>query len=945
MKKLYLIDGMSVVFRAYHAMSRSGLQSPSGEPTFAVFAFANILTTLLEKENPEHLAVVFDTREPTFRHEKYPEYKANRDEFPEDLEPQLERIKELIDYLKIPRIEKPGFEADDIIGTLADRASKQGIEVACLTNDKDYYQLINDNISIYKPGKNAGEFDIISYEGVEEKFGVRPEQVIDVMALTGDSSDNIPGVKGIGPKTAGPLVKQFGSLENLYEHLEEIQKPAVKNKLEANKENAFLSKYLVTIIRNVKTELQLNDITKNTPDFEKLIALFKQLGFNTLTQKWFEKSLKEVSSSEARKIEEIKEQNSGKKFDTKKVKYRLIDDGTLFNKILKEIRNAKLLSVDLETSSLNRTSCEIAGIALSIAENTGYYIPVYGFPFGEKPAEKKQSEGLFADEKDTEKIKKENKYKALETGFVLGKLKEILESGSIGKCGQNLKFDAYILKRYGINLRPVVFDSMIASYVLNSDEQHNLTALSQKWLDYTPIPISTLIGEKKASQKSMKDIDPALIADYACEDADLALKLRNKMHPELVKHDLVKLAEEIEFPLIETLTDMEYNGAAIDKDALEEFSHEIKRETARLTEEIHKEAGTEFNIDSTKQLAHVLFEKLMIPPLRKTKTGYSTDAAVLTELAKLYPIANMIIDYRQLMKLKSTYVDALPKLINPNTGRLHTTYNQTVASTGRLSSTDPNLQNIPIRTEMGRKIRKAFVPQFPDRTILSADYSQVELRIMAYYSGDKHLKEAFIEGLDIHSATAAVLFDTDLEKVDQNMRRTAKTVNFGIMYGLGPFGLSQRLDIERSEAQNIIDNYFDKYPGIKKYIDETIESTKKKGYAETMKGRRRYFPDITSRNRNKRTAAERAAINMPIQGTASDMMKIAMLCVDARMKREKMKSLMMLQVHDELVFEAFNDELDELTELVKYEMERALPLGEIPVVVDTGAGENWYKAH
>lgn len=947
MKKLYLIDGMSVVFRAYHAMSSSGLKSASGEPTFAVFAFSNILTTLLEKESPDNIAVVFDTREPTFRHIHYPEYKANRDEFPEDLVPQLERIKELIDKLSIPRIEKPGFEADDVIGTLARKASEKGVEVAMLTNDKDYYQLVDDNISVYKPGKNPGEFDIVSYEQVIEKFGVKPERVIDVMALIGDTSDNIPGVKGIGPKTAAPLIQKYGSIENLYENIDNIDKAALKSKLLENKDNAFLSKYLVTIVCDVPLDIDLSDIKKNTPDYNGLLRLFKELGFNTLTQKWMEKSLKEFPNSDVEMLPSEKQSERQVKFDENSTDYRLVNNKVDFQKMLIDISNAILLSIDLETSSLDRDNCEIVGIALCKEENKAYYVSVRGLANGDNEAKATSPEplGLFAQEPIEECLPEEQKYDALDIKYVLRELKHLLASKNIGKCGQNIKFDTYILKRYGADVTPIVFDSMVASYLLNPDEQHNLDALSKKWLDYTPIPISALIGEKKSNQKSMRDLDPASISNYACEDADLALKLRNKMYPELLKEKLIKLAEEIEFPLIEILTDMEINGAAIDVNALNEFSVEIEQETLKLTKEIFNEAGTQFNIDSPKQLSHILFEKLMIPTLRKTKTGHSTDAGVLTELAKYHPIASLLLDYRQLVKLKSTYVDTLPKLINPITKRIHTTYNQTVASTGRLSSVDPNLQNIPIRTELGRKIRKAFIPQYPDRVILSADYSQVEIRIMAFYSGDEHLKKAFIDGLDIHSATAAVLYDTELQNVTQDMRRTAKTVNFGIMYGLGSFGLSQRLDIERGEAKRIIDNYFNKYPGIKKYIDETIESTRQKGYAETLMGRRRYFSDINSKNHNNRSAAERAAINMPIQGTASDVMKLAMIKVGNRLKTEKMKSIMMLQVHDELVFEAFNSELEELKHLVKFEMESAFALGDIPVLVDVGWGENWYEAH
>ena len=524
-------------------------------------------------------------------------------------------------------------------------------------------------------------------------------------------------------------------------------------------------------------------------------------------------------------------------------------------------------------------------------------------------------------------------------------LKPIFENQEIGKCGQNIKFDAFILKRYGIDLEPIVFDTMIASYILSPDEQHNLDALSKKWLNYTPIPISTLIGEKKNKQISMKDLNPQEISDYACEDADLALKLKNILEEELKKQNLIDLATKIEFPLIKVLTQMEFNGIAIDKEFLNQYSLELKKEAADLTQKIYKEAGTEFNIDSPKQLQHILFEKMLLNPIKKTKTGYSTDVQVLTELAQTEPIAQMILDYRQIMKLNSTYVEALPKLINKKTRRIHTTYNQTIASTGRLSSTDPNLQNIPIRTEMGSKVRQAFIPGQPENYILSADYSQIELRIMAYYSKDEHLIKAFQDGLDIHSATASILFDKTIEQIDSNMRRIAKTVNFGIMYGLGSYGLAQRLGISRTEAIEIINNYFKKYPGIKKYMDNTIAFTQKNGFAETIFGRRRYFPDINSSNYTLRTAAERAAINMPIQGTASDLIKLAMIKIHNTMKKNNLKSLMMLQVHDELVFEVFPEELETMKNLVKTNMETAVSLGDIPILVDIGIGKNWFEAH
>jgi DNA polymerase-1 len=944
MNKLYLIDGMSIVFRAYHAMSNSGLKAPNGEPTGALFGFVNIITSLLDKEKPERLIVVFDRAEPTFRHELYPLYKANRDEFPEELIPQMKRIKEFLDYANIYRTELAGFEADDIIGTLSRVASENNNEVICLTSDKDFYQLVNDRVRLYKPSRlKTEDFDIVHYPEVEQKFGVTPEKVIDVLAILGDSSDNVPGVKGLGEKTVIPLIQKYGSLENLYENLNNIEKPAVKNKLIENKDNAFLSKVLVTIDTNVPVDLSIIDKKLATPDYHKLDELFAEVGFTTIRNKWLKRAQTDVSdiTIEVKTKETIT--------DIQKT-YKLIETEEQLKELVSAIKSVKILSVDLETSSLNKQTCEIVGIALSAKEGTGYYVAVKDIEEIVIPDIIYDDSGqgdLFGsisttpNEIETEKIE----FQAIPIKATFNLLRGIFEDKAIGKCGQNIKFDASILKRKGINLSPIIFDSMIASYLLNPDDLHNLDALSKKWLNYTPIPISSLIGEKKSKQISMKSIDPKEISDYACEDADLALKLMNKMIPVLEEEKLSKLAIEIEFPLIEVLVDMENNGVALDKEFLKILSKQIDEEAAELTKKIFAEAGVEFNIDSPKQLGHVLFEKMMIPPTKKTKTGFSTDVQVLTELAPIYPIAQMLVDYRQLVKLNSTYVDALPKLINPTTGRIHTTYNQTIAATGRLSSTDPNLQNIPIRTELGTKVREAFIAQQENSIILSADYSQVELRIMAYYCQDKHLIDAFKDGLDIHSATAAILFDKKLDEVDSNMRRVAKTVNFGIMYGLGSFGLAQRLGISRTEGKEIIDNYFNKYPGIKDYMDLTIENTRKKGYSETLLGRRRYFPDILNRNQNLRAAAERGAINMPIQGTASDMMKIAMIKVYKSMKQEQVKSIMMLQVHDELVFEVPIGEVELMKKLVSVNMETALALGEIPIIVDIGTGKNWFEAH
>lgn len=935
-KQLYLIDGMSVVFRAYHAMSKSALTTPSGMPSGAVFAFVNIITRLLDKQNPEHIACVFDRSEPTFRHEMYPEYKANRDEFPEELVPQLAIIKEFLDMIGMPRIEKAGFEADDIIGTLAKRASDDDYNVICLTNDKDYYQLVNSNTLLYKPQK-GDEFDIVDIEAVKDKFGVAPEQVIDVLALMGDASDNVPGVKGVGEKTAIPMVQEFGSVEGIYENIEKISRKAVKTKLVSDKDKAFLSKQLVTIDTDVELEILHSDIKLNTPDYDRLDTLFKEMGFRTLREKWLSKAGNDFSN-----VETIADEPAPviKTIDNSDHNYQLISNKEDLDKLIADIPKDKLLSFDLETDALDRLSCSIVGIALAWEEGSAYYISVSGYaPDAVKP--KQQEASLF--DAPAEDIPFEEFCIPVE--YALQKLKPILEDNSIPKCGQNAKFDMYILKRYDVSVKGFKIDSMLASYLLDPSEKHNMDALSVKWLNYQPVSITSLIGEKKKDQKSMRDIHPKEVSDYACEDADITLRLCNLLAEKLKEENMDKLAFDIEFPLSEVLRDMEFEGAKIDEAALKELSIEMKKTLEKLTKDIYSEAGTEFNIDSPKQLGHILFEKLMIPPVKKTKTGFSTDVEVMNQLAETYPIASMILEYRSVAKLLSTYIEALPKLVNPSTGRIHTTYNQTVAATGRLSSTDPNLQNIPIRSDQGKEIRKAFIPSDDNHILLAADYSQVELRIMAYICDDEKMVEGFKQGHDIHTATAAILNNISHDEVTKDMRRIAKTVNFGIMYGLDSYGLSQRIGIGRKEAKEIIENYFEKYPGIKKYMEMTIEKTQKLGYAETLCGRRRYFPDINAKNRMQKTAAERGSINMPIQGTASDMMKIAMIKIHNEMHKTGMKSKMILQVHDELIFDAHKDELEQLKDLVISNMESALELGNVPVLVDSGIGNNWFEAH
>ncbi len=955
MSKLFLIDAMSLVFRAYYAMAKSDMKSPlTGEPTGAVFGFANMVYSVLAKEKPDFVCIAFDTAAPTFRHTQYDAYKANRQEFPEPLVPQMLRIKELITYLNIHQIEMPGYEADDIIGTIARVAGEQGMEVYCVTPDKDYCQLVTERVKIYRPNMYESTYEVVDEAKVCEKFGVPPEKVVDILGLIGDTSDNVPGVKGIGEKTAVPLIQQYGSIENLYEHLEELSSKSVRQKLADNRDMAFLSKELVTIDTHVPIDFHIEECATSQPDADALGQLFDKLGFRRMRER-FGLPSSATASAEAGNGSTASEPTSAE-FKTaadREHSYILVNTRAKLDAMISELATATTLAFDTETSGLNCMMADIVGISLAAKEGKAYYVPLYcvekDFEDVNTPAAKekngqtdREQSSLFDQEPSEQPVHYHNREGAI---AILNELKVLLENKAIGKIGQNAKFDALILKRYGVEVHPVAFDTMLASYVLNPSDSHSMDDLARRLLEYAPIPITSLIGEKKKDQRSMYEIDLNLITEYAAEDADVTLRLYHVLRKQLEEQHLLDFAADVEFSLVDALTQIEYNGVAIDTQSLGDISTYILRQSAVLREEIYKETGTEFNLDSPKQLGDVLFERMKIPPVKKTKTGYSTDVSVLEILAENHPVASLILEYRQLTKLQSTYVEALPKLINPRTGRIHTTFNQTVAGTGRLSSTDPNLQNIPIRSELGKQIRRAFIPQAEGAKILSVDYSQIELRIMAHISGDETLVDAFQHNLDIHAATASALFGTPVDNVDSDMRRVAKTVNFGVMYGLGAFGLAQRLKIPRGQAQEIITNYFDTYPRIKEYIDSTLEEGRKKGYVETLRGRRRYYPDLSSSNRAVRTAAERAAINMPIQGTAADMLKLAMIKIHSEMQAQKLRSLMILQVHDELVFEMMPGEEDILPNLVKSLMESAMPLGNVPVLVETGVGMNWGEAH
>jgi DNA polymerase-1 len=996
--KFLLIDAMGLVFRAYHAMSKMGLQAPNGELTSAVFGFGNILSTILAKEQPDYLCVAFDTAAPTFRHEKFDQYKAHRPEFPQDLVPQLLRIKQLVSLLNIKQVELAGYEADDIIGTLAIRTAQAHPEVSvyCVTSDKDYCQLVSERIKLLRPGFSLGEYDTVDIAGVEAKFGVRPSQVVDVLALIGDASDNVPGVKGIGEKTAIPLIQQYGSLEGVYTHLADISKEAVRKKLDADRAMAALSKELVTIHTNVPIDYPLSEFAVQKPDVAALKDFFLTLGFKTMLAKFVRPdaatALSQPTNTDAeatlaetlhtapteplKRLSDVPHQyttaQTAEEIDAMVNELR----ATLTQAALKHPTTPPLLAFDCETTSLDTMTCEIVGMSFAASEGRAFYVPL---PAANASSVPSMSNALSASSEPSQTVQpfvQGSLFDAVpaapsaappsavqtmphkETSQMLPRLPEpmqrLLEDPNVLKCGQHAKFDAVILRRYGVTVTPIAFDSMLASYVLNADAQHGMDALAQQWLHYAPIPISALIGDKpsgknKQPQRSMRDVETERIAEYAAEDADVTLQLAQRLRPELERAGLLSLAERTEFALVEVLTEMEFNGIAIDTDALGSISALLKVQMEELKRKIFQEVAqfgiAEFNVDSPKQLGDILFDTMKIPPVKKTKTGYSTDSSVLEELAAEHPIAELVLEYRQLAKLQSTYIEALPKLVNPSTGRVHTTFNQTVTSTGRLSSTDPNLQNIPIRTELGREIRRAFIAAKADTILLSADYSQIELRIMAHICGDETLVAAFERGVDIHAATAATLFDVPVGEVSRDQRRVAKTVNFGVMYGLGAFGLARRLNIARSEGKEIIDNYFAKYPRIKDYIESTIASTRQQGFASTLLGRRKYYPDIQSANRVARTAAERAAINMPIQGTAADMMKLAMVSIYRAMKAQRLESKMLLQIHDELVFEMPQHEAEILPPLVKSCMESAFLLGAVPVVAELGTGKNWAEAH
>ncbi|MEW6702540.1 MAG: DNA polymerase I [Bacteroidota bacterium] len=930
-KKFVIIDAMALAYKGYYAFISRPLITRSGEPTSAVFGFLNQLFRIIEDTKPDYLAAGFDSKEKTFRHELYENYKSSRQAMPEDMIQQIKRIKEIIEAFNIPIYILPGYEADDLIGTAVKEAEQLGFDCYAITPDKDYLQLVTENIKIVKPGKSTDEIVVIDEKKVREEMGFEPIQMIDYLALVGDSSDDIPGVAGIGPVTALPLIQKFKSLENIYKNLDQIEKTATVTKLVANKVNAFLSKQLATIKTDTPFHIKFEEARFHKPDLEKLFKIFDELEFKTFANKL--KKLFVEHEFEKIKIEEepvYKEPNKEEVVDTagtydkSKVKYKLILSFREAKELAQKLAGCELFVFDTETDGLDTLSVNLAGCSFAMKSKEAFFVAT-------NPSA--QSVSLFVSN-TSDRLPIEDFVKIF---------KPVFENEKIKKVCQNGKYDIGVLCHYGIEVKNFYFDTMLASYVIDPDQKHGMDDLSKKYLNYSPITLLELIGSKKTPEKIF-EVDPNLLSDYSCEDADITFRLYELLRQELKKEKLEKLAYEIEFPLVPVLEDMERTGIKIDTKSLKEFSDSLKKLLDNYTKEIYKHAGEEFNINSTQQLQKILFEKLNLPQSTKTKTGFSTDAKSLESLKGSHPIIDIISEYRQVAKLKSTYADSLPLLIHPSTGRVHTSYNQAAVSTGRLSSNNPNLQNIPIRTDLGKEIRKAFVPRDKNYLILSADYSQIELRIMASICGDENLMRAFKSGEDIHRRTAALVFKVDPKDVTPEMRRKAKEVNFGILYGLGPFGLKSRLGISQTHAKEIIDNYFNSFKNVKKFMEDSVKKAQKKGYAETLYGRRRFLRNINSKNRVVQQFEARVAVNMPIQGTAADMIKLAMIKIYEVLQKKKARTKMVLQVHDELVFDAHKDEVDELRPLIVELMENALPL-EVPVVAETGVGDNWLDAH
>jgi DNA polymerase-1 len=933
-KKLFLLDAFALIYRAYYAFIKNPRLNSQGQNTSAAFGFTNAMLDIIRKEKPTHIAVVFDSPDQTNRQADYTEYKANREEMPEDIRSMIEPIKEIIEAFKIPILIKAGFEADDIIGTVAKVAEKAGFKTYMMTPDKDFAQLVSDNIFMYKPGRGGKPAEVWGVPEVLEKFEIdRPEQVIDILGLWGDAVDNIPGIPGIGEKTSKKLVKQYGSVEGLIEHADELKGKQKENVINFA-EQGLMSKMLATIILDVPVEFNEKELIICEPDLEKVKEVFTKLEFKNIAKRVLGEEIvintapvntegqldlfgtpqMSVPKTDTDSIETEKSLSINTISDTKP-DYKFVNSKDDRKKLLKELLKQKSVCFDTETSGLDTLTCDIVGIAFSFEKGTGYYVAT---PKGEEKS-------------------------------VLEEFNEFFLNESIEKIAHNFKFDLKVINKYGIEVKGPLFDTMIAHYLFNPDGRHNMDYLSELYLNYQPVSIETILGKKGKKQLSMADIEPEKISDYACEDADVTFQLKQIFEKEIEKPHLKDLFYNMEMPLVNILKDMELEGINLDVPALKVFSEELERDLDSLSNKIKTLAGfDDFNLDSPKQLGEVLFEKMEIAGVKakKTKTGqYSTSEDTIQKMIDKHEIFPLILDYRSLKKLKSTYVDAFPELVNESTGRIHTSYMQTIAATGRLSSVNPNLQNIPIRTERGREMRKTFIPRDENYSLLAADYSQIELRIIAALSEETNMIKAFKDGIDIHTATAAKVFNVDnIEDVTSEQRRSAKAVNFGIIYGQSAFGLAQNLGIKRKEAKEIIDSYFEQYPKIKEYMSTAVEFAREKGYVETIMKRRRYLKDINSANAIVRGFAERNAVNAPIQGSAADVIKIAMIKVAAAIKKANLKSKMLLQVHDELVFDVENSEKDILQKIVKENMESAVELV-VPLDIEQKIAKDWLEAH
>ncbi|MDD4144513.1 MAG: DNA polymerase I [Prolixibacteraceae bacterium] len=917
-EKLFLLDAYALIYRSYYAFIRNPRFNSKGINTSAMLGFTNTLVQLLESENPLYIGVVFDVSEPTFRHKMYKEYKANRETMPEDLQKSIPYIRKIIEAFNIPVIEKAGFEADDVIGTLAQKAREEGFQTFMMTPDKDYAQLVTENILMYKPAKQGGSPEIWGMQEVKENFGIEnSSQVIDILGLMGDSSDNIPGCPGIGPKTAQKLIAEFGSIDNLYDNIHKL-KGTQKEKLIEYEEQVRLSKKLATIIKEVPIEFNKNELSREDVNKEKLKALFDELEFRNLSER-----LKLEDGRQAEGIQQtlfgepVVTQVSEKKMDdinSVPHQYYLVENEMQRASLRAELAVSGEYCFDTETTGIDTHNSELICISFSFRKHEAYCVTLPS-----KFDEAKQ---------------------------VLEEFREIFADENILKIGQNIKYDLLMLDNYGIEVKGRLYDTMLAHYLIQPEQKHNLDYLCEIYLNYEKVHTEELIGKKGKNQLNMRSVPKDKLIEYACEDADLTLQLKDAVDSDLDKYEMRELFETVEMPLVPVLVHMEQAGIKLNSDVLNEYAGTLREEIIRIEKEIIELAGMDFNVSSPKQLGPVLFEKLKIDSnAKKTKTKqYSTSEEVLVRLADRHPIINKILDYRGLKKLLSTYVEALPELVNIRTGKIHTSYNQAITSTGRLSSVNPNLQNIPIRDENGREIRRAFIPSDEDHTILSADYSQIELRIMAAFSKDESMIEAFRQGKDIHAITAAKIYKISEDEVTSEMRRKAKTANFGIIYGISSYGLSQRLNIGRSEAKALIDGYFENFPGIKEYMDKQIELARNKGFVQTIKGRKRYLNDINSANSIVRGMAERNAINAPIQGSAADIIKVAMIRIYGQFENLGLKSKMVLQVHDELDFDVFKPELKKVQEIVKAEMENAVDIG-IPLIVEMNYADNWLDAH